>query len=413
MNLIEMGKKAQSAARLLAVTTSDTRNAALAACARALLDSKATILEQNALDLAAGKEAGLSDAMLDRLALTEERIAGMADGMLNVYTLPDPLGVTLEHRELSSGILLEKVSVPIGVIAVVYESRPNVTADSAALCLKSGNAVILRGGKEAIHSNMAIAGALREAVASAGLPEDCIQLVTDTTRESANALMKLNGYVDVLIPRGGRGLIRAVVENATVPVIETGAGTCHIYVDKDADLDMAAKILFNAKASRPSVCNACECVLVHKDVARRFLPKAEALLEQKNVEIRGDERVRAILPSAVPAADEDWGKEYNDYILAAKVVDSMDEALEHIYRYGTKHSEAIVTENLETAERFLNEVDAAAVYHNASTRFTDGGEFGMGAEIGISTQKLHARGPLGLRELTSMKYNLHGKGQVR
>ena len=413
MNLIEMGKKAQSAARLLAVTTSDTRNAALAACARALLDSKAAILEQNALDLTAGKEAGLSDAMLDRLALTEERIAGMADGMLNVYTLPDPLGVTLERRELSSGILLEKVSVPIGVIAVVYESRPNVTADSAALCLKSGNAVILRGGKEAIHSNMAIAGALREAVASAGLPEDCIQLVTDTTRESANALMKLNGYVDVLIPRGGRGLIRAVVENATVPVIETGAGTCHIYVDKDADLDMAAKILFNAKASRPSVCNACECVLIHKDVAGRFLPKAEALLEQKNVEIRGDERVRAILPSAVPAADEDWGKEYNDYILAAKVVDSMDEALEHIYRYGTKHSEAIVTENLEAAERFLNEVDAAAVYHNASTRFTDGGEFGMGAEIGISTQKLHARGPLGLRELTSMKYKLQGKGQVR
>lgn len=413
MNLIEMGKKAQSAARLLAVTTSDTRNAALAACARALLDSKAAILEQNALDLAAGKEAGLSDAMLDRLALTEERIAGMADGMLNVYTLPDPLGVTLERRELSSGILLEKVSVPIGVIAVVYESRPNVTADSAALCLKSGNAVILRGGKEAIHSNMAIAGALREAVASAGLPEDCIQLVTDTTRESANALMKLNGYVDVLIPRGGRGLIRAVVENATVPVIETGAGTCHIYVDKDADLGMAAKILFNAKASRPSVCNACECVLVHKDVAARFLPMAEALLEQKNVEIRGDERVRAILLSAIPATDEDWGKEYNDYILAAKVVDSMDEALEHIYRYGTKHSEAIVTENLEAAERFLNEVDAAAVYHNASTRFTDGGEFGMGAEIGISTQKLHARGPLGLRELTSMKYKLHGKGQVR
>lgn len=413
MNLIEMGKKAQSAARLLAATTCDTRNAALAACARALLDSKAAILEQNALDLAAGKEAGLSDAMLDRLALTEERIAGMADGMLNVYTLPDPLGVTLERRELSSGILLEKVSVPIGVIAVVYESRPNVTADSAALCLKSGNAVILRGGKEAIHSNMAIASALREAVASAGLPEDCIQLVTDTTRESANALMKLNGYVDVLIPRGGCGLIRAVVENATVPVIETGAGTCHIYVDKDADLGMAAKILFNAKASRPSVCNACECVLVHKDVAARFLPMAEALLEQKNVEIRGDERVRAILLSAIPATDEDWGKEYNDYILAAKVVDSMDEALEHIYRYGTKHSEAIVTENLEAAERFLNEVDAAAVYHNASTRFTDGGEFGMGAEIGISTQKLHARGPLGLRELTSMKYKLHGKGQVR
>ena len=413
MNMIDMGMRAQSAARVLAVSSAEARNAALTACARALLDHQNEILAQNALDLAAGTDYGLSPAMLDQLALTEARIAGMADGIRAVRDLPDPLNRVLENRVLSSGLLLEKISVPIGVIAVVYEARPNVTADSAALCLKSGNAVILRGGKEAIRSNTAIADALRAAVASAGLPEDAVQLVSDTSRESAAQLMRLNGYVDVLIPRGGKGLIRAVVENASVPVIETGAGTCHVYVDKEADLGMAAEILFNAKASRPSVCNACECVLVHKDVAEQFLPRAAKLLAQKNVEIRGDARVCAVLPCAVPATDEDWGKEYNDYILAAKVVDSIDEAMEHIYRYGTKHRECIVTENDEAAERFLNEVDAAAVYLNASTRFTDGGEFGMGAEIGISTQKLHARGPLGVRELTSMKYKLRGKGQVR
>ena len=413
MNLIDLGMRAQSAARVLAVSSAEARNAALTACARALLDHQNEILAQNALDLAAGTDSGLSPAMLDRLALTEARIAGMADGIRAVRDLPDPLNRVLENRVLSSGLLLEKISVPIGVIAVVYEARPNVTADSAALCLKSGNAVILRGGKEATRSNTAIADALRAAVASAGLPEDAVQLVSDTSRESAAQLMRLNGYVDVLIPRGGKGLIRAVVENASVPVIETGAGTCHVYVDKEADLGMVAEILFNAKASRPSVCNACECVLVHKDVAEQFLPRAAKLLAQKNVEIRGDARVCAVLPCAVPATDEDWGKEYNDYILAAKVVDSIDEAMEHIYRYGTKHSECIVTENDEAAERFLNEVDAAAVYLNASTRFTDGGEFGMGAEIGISTQKLHARGPLGVRELTSMKYKLRGKGQVR
>ena len=411
--LEELGKRAKAAAFVLNRTGTEAKNAALCRIADALEARMAYILEENAADLRAGEANGMRSALLDRLRLDEGRIRGITASVRRIAELEDPVGRVLDETTRPNGLHIVKTSVPLGVIGIIFEARPNVSADSAALCLKSGNAVILRGGKEAIHSNMAIAGALREAVASAGLPEDCIQLVTDTTRESANALMKLNGYVDVLIPRGGRGLIRAVVENATVPVIETGAGTCHIYVDKDADLDMAAKILFNAKASRPSVCNACECVLIHKDVAGRFLPKAEALLEQKNVEIRGDERVRAILPSAVPAADEDWGKEYNDYILAAKVVDSMDEALEHIYRYGTKHSEAIVTENLEAAERFLNEVDAAAVYHNASTRFTDGGEFGMGAEIGISTQKLHARGPLGLRELTSMKYKLHGKGQVR
>lgn len=413
MTLTEMGVRAQSASRVLSVSSVDARNAALAACAEALWLHSDAILAQNALDLAVGTDSGLSSALLDRLALNEPRISAMAEGILAVRNLPDPLGRTLESRTLASGLALEKVSVPIGVIAVVYEARPNVTADSAALCLKSGNAVILRGGKEAIHSNTAIAAALREAIASAGLPEDAVQLVTDTSRESATALMRLNGYVDVLIPRGGKGLIRAVVENASVPVIETGAGTCHTYIDKDADFGMAAEILYNAKTSRPSVCNACECVLVHEAVAERFLPKAAQLLSQKHVEIRGDARVCAILPEALPASNDDWGKEFNDYILAAKVVQNMDEAMEHIYCYGTKHSECIVTENIEAAERFLNEVDAAAVYHNASTRFTDGGEFGMGAEIGISTQKLHARGPLGLRELTSMKYKLRGKGQVR
>lgn len=413
MMLTEMGVRAQSASRVLSVSSVDARNAALAACAEALRLYSDEILAQNALDLAVGTDSGLSSALLDRLALNEPRISAMAEGILAVRNLPDPLGRTLESRTLASGLALEKVSVPIGVIAVVYEARPNVTADSAALCLKSGNAVVLRGGKEAIHSNTAIAAVLREAIASAGLPEDAVQLVTDTSRESATALMRLNGYIDVLIPRGGKGLIRAVVENASVPVIETGAGTCHTYIDKDADFGMAAEILYNAKTSRPSVCNACECVLVHEAVAERFLPKAAQLLSQKHVEIRGDARVCAILPEALPASNDDWGKEFNDYILAAKVVQNMDEAMEHIYCYGTKHSECIVTENIEAAERFLNEVDAAAVYHNASTRFTDGGEFGMGAEIGISTQKLHARGPLGLRELTSMKYKLRGKGQVR
>lgn len=413
MTLTDMGMRAQRAARVLSVSSIDMRNAALSACAEALRLNNDEILAQNALDLAAGTDSGLSSALLDRLALNESRISAMAEGILAVGNLPDPLERVLESRTLASGLALEKVSVPIGVIAVVYEARPNVTADSAALCLKSGNAVILRGGKEAIHSNTAIASILCKAIASIGLPEDAVQLVTDTTRESATALMRLNGYVDVLIPRGGKGLIRAVVENASVPVIETGAGTCHIYVDKNADLGMAAEILYNAKTSRPSVCNACECVLVHEAVAERFLPNAAQLLSQKHVEIRGDARVCAILPEASSASDDDWGKEFNDYILAAKVVQNMDEAMEHIYRYGTKHSECIVTENSEAAERFLNEVDAAAVYHNASTRFTDGGEFGMGAEIGISTQKLHARGPLGLRELTSMKYKLRGKGQVR
>ena len=413
MTLLEIGQRAQSAARALAIAPQQARDAALAACAQALLDNQREILAQNELDLCAGRASGLTDAMLDRLALSAGRIQGMADGLLAVRALPDPLGRMLEQRTLPNGLRLEKISVPIGVLAVVYEARPNVTADSAALCLKSGNAVILRGGKEAIHSNTAIASALRAAIAQAGLPQDSVQLITDTSRESAAELMRLNGYVDALIPRGGKGLIRAVVENASVPVIETGAGVCHVYVDKDAQLEMAVQIVFNAKTSRPSVCNACECVLVHEAIAASFLPAMAALLSTKNVEIRGDARTCALLPTARPATDEDWGKEYNDYILAVKVVDSLKEAMEHIYRYGTKHSECIVTQNMDAAETFLRGVDAAAVYHNASTRFTDGGEFGLGAEIGISTQKLHARGPLGLRELTSMKYILHGNGQVR
>ncbi len=413
MTLLEIGQRAQSAARALAIAPQQARDAALAACAQALLDNQREILAQNELDLCAGRASGLTDAMLDRLALSAGRIQGMADGLLAVRALPDPLGRILEQRTLPNGLRLEKISVPIGVLAVVYEARPNVTADSAALCLKSGNAVILRGGKEAIHSNTAIASALRAAIAQAGLPQDSVQLITDTSRESAAELMRLNGYVDALIPRGGKGLIRAVVENASVPVIETGAGVCHVFVDKDAQLEMAVQIVFNAKTSRPSVCNACECVLVHEAIAASFLPAMAASLSTKNVEIRGDARTCALLPTARPATDEDWGKEYNDYILAVKVVDSLKEAMEHIYRYGTKHSECIVTQNMDAAETFLRGVDAAAVYHNASTRFTDGGEFGLGAEIGISTQKLHARGPLGLRELTSMKYILHGNGQVR
>jgi len=408
-----IGKQAKQAARALALADTETKNRALTAAAAALEAHAAEILAANAEDLENGTAAGLSAALLDRLRLDTQRIAGIADGIREVVRLPDPVGRVLEETTRPNGLVLRKTAVPIGVIAVIYEARPNVTADSAALCLKSGNAVILRGGKEAIRSNTAIAEVMRAAVEEAGLARDVIQLIPDTSRDSATALMRAVEWVDLLIPRGGKGLIRAVVENAAVPVIETGAGTCHTYVDRAADLDMAAEILYNAKTSRPSVCNACECMLLHRDVAAEALPKIAARLREKQVEIRGDAAVCAILPEAVPASEDDWGREYNDYIIAARVVDSLDEALEHIYRYGTRHSECIVTEDAAAAARFLDEVDAAAVYHNASTRFTDGGEFGLGAEIGISTQKLHARGPLGLRELTSYKYRVYGSGQVR
>ena len=412
-DLTILGQRAQEAAIKLATSTEMLRNDALAAVAAALEEQAEAIIAENAADLVAGRQAGLSEALLDRLTLTHERISGIANSVREVIALPDPLGRVLETITRPNGLKIEKISVPIGVIGVIYEARPNVTADSAALCLKSGNAVILRGGKEAIRSNKAIAETMRAAIASAGLPADCVCLVENTDRETANQMMRLNGYIDLLIPRGGRGLIQSVVANSTVPVIETGAGTCHTYVASSADLAMAEEIINNAKTSRPSVCNACECMLIQRDIAAAFVPRIAARLAQKQVEIRGDQEVCHLLPQAVPATEEDWGKEYNDYIIAAHVVADVDEAMDFIRRYGTMHSECIVTNDAAEAQRFLDEVDAAAVYWNASTRFTDGGEFGLGAEIGISTQKLHARGPLGLRELTSTKYRIYGNGQIR
>lgn len=408
-----IGAAAKSAARVLMCADTETKNRALLAIADALVGAREEILAANREDVTAGENSGMTRAFLDRLSLSPERIDGMAEGMRQVAALPDPVGRVLSDTVRPNGLHLTKVAVPIGVIAVIYEARPNVTADSAALCLKSGNAVILRGGREAIHSNTAIVRAMRGALRGVGLPEDTVTLIEDTDRAVTQALMRLNGYVDLLIPRGGAGLIRAVVENATVPVIETGAGTCHIYVDRDADVPMTAEIVFNAKTSRPSVCNAAECLLVDRAIAAEALPVIAARLAEKQVELRADAEACAFLPNALPATDSDWGREYNDYIMAVHIVSGVDEAIDFIARYGTGHSECIVTDNPDTAERFLARVDAAAVYHNASTRFTDGGEFGLGAEIGISTQKLHARGPLGLEELTSMKYIVHGTGQVR
>lgn len=405
--------RAKSASCILMTASTERKNRALLAIADALQANCAQILAENQKDLDAGAQAGLSASLLDRLALSEARIDDMAQGVREVAALPDPVGVVLSETRRPNGLRIQKVSTPLGVLGIIFEARPNVTSDAAALCLKSGNAVILRGGKEAIRSNIAISDVMRAALREVGLPQDCIQLVEDTSRESAMALMRLNAYVDVLIPRGGAGLIRSVVENATVPVIETGVGNCHIYVDKDADPAMAAEITFNAKTSRVSVCNAAESLLVHADIAETVLPLIKARLDEKHTELRGDERAQAILQGVVPATDADWGTEYLDYILSVKVVDSLEDAIAHIRQYSSGHSECIVTENAEAAERFLNAVDSAAVYHNASTRFTDGGEFGFGAEIGISTQKLHARGPLGLPQLTSMKYKVYGNGQVR
>ena len=411
--LEQLGRRAKQAEQFLRTASTASKDHGLTQIADALLEHTAAILEANAKDIANGEQAGMSPALLDRLRLNEARIAGMAQGMREIVALPDPVGRVLSGGNRPNGLQIVKVAVPFGVVAVIFEARPNVTADAAALCLKSGNAVILRGGKEAIHSNQAIAAVMRAALEQAGLPQDCIQLVADTSRDSANELMRLNAYVDVLIPRGGGGLIRAVVEHATVPVIETGVGNCHVYVDQAADLEMAAEIVFNAKTSRPSVCNACESLLVHRGIAEQALPLIKRRLDEKQVVLRGDKAACAILPGIEAAQEADWSTEYLDYILSVKVVGSIEEAIAHIGRYGTGHSECIVTQNYSAAEQFLNEVDAAAVYVNASTRYTDGGEFGFGAEIGISTQKLHARGPLGLSELTSVKYKIYGAGQVR
>lgn len=413
MTVLEMGKRAKTASRALA-NAGILKNKALYALADALEAEAEYILAENAKDLANGEASGMSKSLLDRLALNDSRIKGMADGARQVAALADPVGTYISGGKLPNGLEVTRVRVPLGVIGIIFEARPNVTADAAALCLKSGNAVILRGGKEAINSNMAIAKVMREAIEKAGLPADCVQLIEDTTRQSSIELMGLTEYLDVLIPRGGAGLIKATVENAKVPVIETGTGNCHIYVDEFADPSMAAEIVFNAKTSRPSVCNAAESLLVHKNIAEKVLPLIKAELDKMNVEIRGCEKTREILgASVIPATEEDYYTEFLDYIISCKVVESVDEAIAHIAEHSTGHSECIVTEDYNNSNKFTSEVDSAAVYVNASTRFTDGGEFGLGAEIGISTQKLHARGPLGINELTSMKFIVKGQGQVR
>ncbi len=408
-----MGANAKKAARFL-MNAGSEKDVALLAIAKALRENSDKIISANNADIENGKKAGLTDSLLDRLRLTEERIEGMADGVEQVAALKDPVGRVVDGSTLKNGLKIEKVTVPMGVIGIIYEARPNVTSDAAALCLKAGSAVILRGGKEAINSNKAIAKVMRNAIEQAGFPADCVALVEDTSRDSATELMQLTDYLDVLIPRGGAGLIKSVVNNAKVPVIETGVGNCHIYVDDNADIDMAKNIIFNAKTSRPSVCNAIETVLVHKDIAEKALPRIKAELDKKNVEIRGCDKTRKILGDCVvPATEEDYANEFLDYILAVRVVDSLDEALDHIAKYSTGHSECIITSNYANAEKFTACVDSAAVYVNASTRFTDGGEFGLGAEIGISTQKLHARGPMGLNELVSSKFIIKGNGQIR
>lgn len=412
-NLVEMGKKAKAAAVVLATLPTPRKNKALLASADALLAAKEEILAANKADVDAALENGIKGAFIDRLTLTEARLGDMADGLRQVAKLDDPVGEVLSMKTLDNGLVVGQKRVPMGVIGIIFEARPNVTADAFGLCLKAGSAVILRGGKEAFRTNQATIKALRSALAAEGLPEDCVQMVPDTSRETANEMMRLNGYLDVLIPRGGAGLINSVVQNSTVPVIQTGVGNCHVYVDESADIEKAARIVINAKTQRPGVCNACESLLVHEKIAEAFLPEIGKALQQKKVEIRGDEATQKLVDGSVAATEEDWGTEYADFIISARVVKDLDEAIDHIRKYSTGHSEAIVTENYTNAQRFLNEVDAAAVYVNASTRFTDGGQFGFGAEIGISTQKLHARGPMGLKELTTTKYIIYGDGQIR
>ncbi|TYR80244.1 glutamate-5-semialdehyde dehydrogenase [Priestia megaterium] len=414
MNELQIkGERAKEASYFLSNVSSKQKEQALLNMAQSLVERKEMILKANQLDVENAMSKGISKSMLDRLTLDSDRIHAMANGLKQVAFLQDPVGEVLSMSKRPNGLQIGQQRVPIGVIGIIYEARPNVTCDAAGLCLKAGNAVILRGGSEAFHSNQAIVSILADAVSASGLPKDSIQLVEDTSRETAHALMKLNEYIDVLIPRGGAGLIEAVVKNATVPVIETGTGNCHIYVDEFCEMEMAKAIVLNAKTSRPAVCNAAEKLLVHENVASTFLPLVAEALREKEVEIRGDEYVNHIIDDIVIATEEDWHKEYLDYVLAIKVVRHIDEAIAHINQYSSHHSEAIVTTNYHHAQRFLQRVDSAAVYVNASTRFTDGEEFGFGAEIGISTQKLHARGPMGLKELTTVKYIIYGDGQIR
>ena len=411
--LTEIGKRVKDASVSLAVASTDDKNRILKAIATALRENCDKILEANALDLKAGRENGMAESLLDRLMLNADRIEGMAQGVEGVISLPDPVGRVIWEAERPNGMKIQRVSTPLGVIGIIYEARPNVTSDAAALAIKSGNTAILRGGKEAFNSNSAIMDVMRAAISKEGFNPDIVELVRDTSRESANALMKMNGYIDILIPRGSAKLINAVVQNSTVPVIETGAGNCHVYIDEFADIDMAVEIVNNAKTRRISVCNTAESLLIHKNIAELALIAIKTKLDEKNVILYGDDVACAICPDIQKATEEDWATEYLDYKMSVKIVSSVDEAIEHIRKYSTNHSESIVTENLENAEKFMNSVDSAAVYHNVSTAFTDGGEFGFGAEIGISTQKLHARGPLGLPQLNTFKYKIYGNGQVR
>lgn len=413
MYIQTLGQQAKEAEIQIAQLSTKVKNEILIKSAKALLDNCQNILDINKEDVEKAKTSGVKDAFIDRLTLTEKRISDMADGLRQIASLNDPVGEFLYGKTLPNGLIIQQKRVPLGVIAIIFESRPNVTADAFGLCLKSGNAVILRGGKEAIKTNIAIVNIFKNVLKECGINENAVQIVENTSHEIANELMKAHEYVDVLIPRGSARLINTVINNSTVPCIQTGVGNCHIFVDESAKLDDAVNIIVNAKTQRPGVCNAVETLLIHKNVASSVLPNIGKELQARNVEIRGDEIVREYITNSIPATEEDWATEYEDYIVAIKVVEDLDEVIKHIAKYGTKHSESIITENYSNAQRFLNEVDAAAVYVNASTRFTDGGQFGFGAEIGISTQKLHARGPMGLKELTTTKYVIMGNGQVR
>lgn len=412
-NIIEKARVTQAASKILAGLSAQEKNICIKNMIKALTEDKEYIVSQNSRDMERGRENGMPLPLLDRLLLDEKRINSIINSLEQVISLEDPVGEIIGMDRMQNGLLIGRMRVPLGVVGIIYEARPNVTVDAAALCLKSGNAVILRGGSEAIESNKALVGSLKKALRASLLPEDAISIIEDTSREAVNKMMKLNEYIDVLIPRGGAGLIKATIENSTIPVIETGTGNCHIYVDSFADLDMAERIVINAKTSRPGVCNAAEKLLVHQDVAAEFVPRIVKALISRNVEVRGCEKVLKICSDVIPATEEDWYTEYLDYIMGIKIVANIDEALSHIDKYSTRHSEAIITENYTNSQYFLLKVDSAAVYVNASTRFTDGNEFGLGAEIGISTQKIHARGPMGLKELTSTKYIIYGNGQIR